>query len=54
MQRIAVAMIGGMISSTVLTLMVIPAVYALAKGAGLSRRIGVLPPASTRASAAGV
>ncbi|KMO36012.1 efflux RND transporter permease subunit [Methylobacterium aquaticum] len=32
MQRIAVPMIGGMVSSTVLTLVVIPAVYALAKG----------------------
>ena len=32
MQRIAVPMIGGMMSSTVLTLAVIPAVYALAKG----------------------
>jgi copper/silver efflux system protein len=38
MQRIAVPMIGGMISSTVLTLIVIPAVYALIKGRGLSRR----------------
>jgi copper/silver efflux system protein len=37
MQRIAVPMIGGMISSTVLTLIVIPAVYALIKGWGLSR-----------------
>ncbi|MBE7201399.1 MAG: efflux RND transporter permease subunit, partial [Parafilimonas terrae] len=35
MQRIAVPMIGGMVSSTVLTLIVIPAVYALAKGRGL-------------------
>jgi copper/silver efflux system protein len=35
MQRIAVPMIGGMISSTVLTLIVIPAVYASIKGAGL-------------------
>jgi Cu(I)/Ag(I) efflux system membrane protein CusA/SilA len=35
MQRIAVPMIGGMISSTVLTLIVIPAVYALIKGRGL-------------------
>ena len=34
MQRIAVPMIGGMVSSTVLTLIVIPAVYALIKGAG--------------------
>jgi len=32
MQRIAVPMIGGMVSSTVLTLIVIPAVYALVKG----------------------
>ena len=36
MQRIAVPMIGGMVSSTVLTLVVIPAVYALVKGWGLS------------------
>ena len=35
MQRIAVPMIGGMISSTLLTLIVIPAIYALVKGAGL-------------------
>ena len=33
MQRIAVPMIGGMISSTLLTLVVIPAIYALVKGA---------------------
>ena len=32
MQRIAVPMIGGMVSSTVLTLIVIPAIYALVKG----------------------
>jgi copper/silver efflux system protein len=32
MQRIAVPMIGGMVSSTVLTLLVIPAIYGLAKG----------------------
>jgi Cu(I)/Ag(I) efflux system membrane protein CusA/SilA len=35
MQRIAVPMIGGMISSTILTLIVIPAVYGLIKGWGL-------------------
>ena len=35
MQRIAVPMIGGMVSSTVLTLIVIPAIYALVKGARL-------------------
>ena len=32
MQRIAVPMIGGMVSSTLLTLIVIPAIYAVAKG----------------------
>jgi Cu(I)/Ag(I) efflux system membrane protein CusA/SilA len=32
MQRIAVPMIGGMISSTILTLIVIPAIYGLVKG----------------------
>ncbi len=32
MQRIAVPMIGGMVSSTVLTLVVIPAIYGLIKG----------------------
>ena len=32
MQRIAVPMIGGMVSSTVLTLVVIPAIYAVVKG----------------------
>jgi len=37
MQRIAVPMIGGMLSSTALTLVVIPAVYALIKGIGLPR-----------------
>jgi Cu(I)/Ag(I) efflux system membrane protein CusA/SilA len=35
MRRIAVPMIGGMVSSTVLTLIVIPAIYAVVKGAGL-------------------
>jgi Cu(I)/Ag(I) efflux system membrane protein CusA/SilA len=32
MQRIAVPMIGGMVSSTILTLIVIPAIYGLVKG----------------------
>ncbi|NTF22725.1 efflux RND transporter permease subunit [Agrobacterium rubi] len=36
MQRIAVPMIGGMVSSTLLTLIVIPAVYGLVKGYGLT------------------
>jgi Cu(I)/Ag(I) efflux system membrane protein CusA/SilA len=38
MQRIAVPMIGGMVSSTILTLIVIPAVYALVKGFNLGRQ----------------
>lgn len=37
MQRIAVPMIGGMVSSTLLTLIVIPAIYALIKGFSLPR-----------------
>ena len=45
MQRIAVPMIGGMVSSTVLTLVVIPAIYAVAKGFGLP--IGAIAAAST-------
>ena len=36
MQRIAVPMIGGMVSSTILTLAVIPAIYAIVKGAEFS------------------
>ena len=35
MQRIAVPMIGGMISSTILTLVVIPAIYAVVKGVAI-------------------
>jgi Cu(I)/Ag(I) efflux system membrane protein CusA/SilA len=38
MQRIAVPMIGGMVSSTLLTLVVIPAIYGLIKGWRLPRR----------------
>jgi Cu(I)/Ag(I) efflux system membrane protein CusA/SilA len=37
MQRIAVPMIGGMVSSTILTLVVIPAIYALVKGTAIRR-----------------
>jgi copper/silver efflux system protein len=43
MQRIAVPMIGGMVSSTLLTLIVIPAIYAMAKG------IAIRPPRLTPA-----
>jgi Cu(I)/Ag(I) efflux system membrane protein CusA/SilA len=42
MQRIAVPMIGGMVSSTLLTLIVIPAIYAVVKG--LSIRAPRLAP----------
>jgi Cu(I)/Ag(I) efflux system membrane protein CusA/SilA len=52
MQRIAVPMIGGMISSTVLTLIVIPAVYGLIKGWGLPRRSGATAGASASWTAA--
>jgi Cu(I)/Ag(I) efflux system membrane protein CusA/SilA len=37
MRRIAAPMVGGMISSTLLTLIVIPAIYAWVKGSGLRR-----------------
>jgi Cu(I)/Ag(I) efflux system membrane protein CusA/SilA len=48
MQRIAVPMIGGMVSATVLTLVVIPAIYAVVKGAALrSPRPEPLPQPST-------
>jgi Cu(I)/Ag(I) efflux system membrane protein CusA/SilA len=51
MQRIAVPMIGGMISSTLLTLIVIPAIFGLVKGFGLPTggRAGV--PADSSSSA---
>jgi Cu(I)/Ag(I) efflux system membrane protein CusA/SilA len=39
MQRIAVPMIGGMVSSTLLTLIVIPAIYGLVKGWELERDV---------------
>jgi len=38
MQRIAVPMIGGMASSAVLTLLVIPALAGLMKGHGIASR----------------
>jgi copper/silver efflux system protein len=47
MQRIAVPMIGGMISSSLLTLIVIPALYALIKGYEL--RTPVRTPEALRA-----
>jgi Cu(I)/Ag(I) efflux system membrane protein CusA/SilA len=49
MQRIAVPMIGGMISSTLLTLIVIPAIFGLVKGFGLpSSDVGGLRPSMPR------
>ena len=49
MQRIAVPMIGGMVSSTLLTLIVIPAIYAVVKGFSLRspRRRKVIAEAVT-------
>jgi Cu(I)/Ag(I) efflux system membrane protein CusA/SilA len=38
MQRIAAPMVGGLISATVLTLLIIPAIYMVWKGIGLRRR----------------
>ena len=51
MQRIAVPMIGGMVSSTLLTLIVIPAIYGLLKGWNLpteTRTHGQLTPATVK------
>ena len=56
MQRIAVPMIGGMVSSTVLTLLVIPAIYGLVKGWRLPPAEGTesasAPPVSVQRQAA--
>jgi Cu(I)/Ag(I) efflux system membrane protein CusA/SilA len=43
MRRIAAPMVGGMISSTILTLAVIPAIYALVKGRGLIPKTLIQP-----------
>ena len=42
MQRIAVPMIGGTLSSTLLTLIVIPAIYAVIKGAAVHGETGAV------------
>ena len=52
MRRIAAPMVGGMISSTVLTLIVIPAIYGLVKEFGIKREQRQIRPAP--AGAAGV
>jgi Cu(I)/Ag(I) efflux system membrane protein CusA/SilA len=52
MQRIAVPMVGGMVSSTVLTLIVIPALYGVVKGWGLPKEAAEAEPGgATPASA---
>jgi Cu(I)/Ag(I) efflux system membrane protein CusA/SilA len=38
MKRIAAPMIGGLVTSTILTLVIIPAIYAIWKGRGLARQ----------------
>jgi len=48
MRRIAVPMVGGMVSSTVLTLLVIPAIYAIVKGWRLPRRVAAPVPERRR------
>jgi Cu(I)/Ag(I) efflux system membrane protein CusA/SilA len=50
MQRIAVPMIGGMVSSTLLTLIVIPAIYGVVKLTGLRRARAEIMPQSLRSS----
>jgi Cu(I)/Ag(I) efflux system membrane protein CusA/SilA len=42
MRRIAAPMVGGMVSSTVLTLIVIPAIYALVKQISFNRKLGTI------------
>jgi Cu(I)/Ag(I) efflux system membrane protein CusA/SilA len=48
MRRIAVPMVGGMVSSTILTLLVIPAIYAIAKGWQLQRTAAAARAAEER------
>jgi copper/silver efflux system protein len=47
MQRIAVPMIGGMVSSTLLTLIVIPAIFGIVNGFGLPNHFRDQPPSET-------
>jgi Cu(I)/Ag(I) efflux system membrane protein CusA/SilA len=46
MQRIAAPMVGGLVSSTLLTLLIIPAIYILWRGVSLRREIRQRPPVS--------
>jgi len=50
MRRIAVSMVGGMVSSTLLTLLVIPAIYAIVKGWRLPHRAEARAPAGRQAA----
>ncbi len=50
MRRIAVPMVGGMVSSTLLTLLVIPAIYAIVKGWRLPHRAEARALAGQRAA----
>jgi Cu(I)/Ag(I) efflux system membrane protein CusA/SilA len=50
MRRIAVPMVGGMLSSTFLTLLVIPAIYAFVKGRGLRKAEKRVPGEVTHAA----
>jgi Cu(I)/Ag(I) efflux system membrane protein CusA/SilA len=44
MQRIAVPMVGGMVSSTVLTLLVIPAIFSVVKGMSIAQAVQAEEP----------
>jgi Cu(I)/Ag(I) efflux system membrane protein CusA/SilA len=46
MRRIAAPMVGGMVSSTILTLIVIPAIYMLVKSRELRTRPAPVPSAA--------
>jgi copper/silver efflux system protein len=51
MKRIAAPMVGGMVSSTVLTLLVIPAIYSLWKERELIRALALVPQEGARVGA---
>ena len=45
MKRIAAPMVGGMVTSFILTLLIYPAIYVLWKWWAEVRRVGAVPPA---------
>ena len=51
MRRIAAPMVGGMVSATLLTLIVIPAVFLLWKQAALARQAAATEPVTGRTTA---